>query len=155
VILAVGPVSQATASASGGLGLSVQREKANIAVFDPHAHWAKPVKTGSITDYDGTGDGGRASYDLATLGGALYEVEGTIQSSTEAQGVKLGEIQDALTVPFAGKREVAWFDNQVQLVQAGAQPKATKVFGNVRVGLGFTVTGSAVVLNVSVLPTNV
>jgi hypothetical protein len=154
ITLAAGLASAAPASASSGLGMSVQTEKAYIAIEDPHVHWTKPVTTGSLTDYDGTGDGGRAKYDLLAIGHTLYEVEGTIRASTEAQGEKLGEIQDALAVPFAGKAELNWYVSQVQLVQAGAFPKVTKVFGKVRVGLGFSEAGATLILSVTVAPTN-
>lgn len=148
-------VATATAAAAAGLGLSLHTEEHYIALEDPQVHWAKATKLDGAFMYKGTGDGGRAHYDLTTYQGALIEVEGTVSASTEAQGVKLGEIQDGLAVPFAGKPEVSWYESQVQLVQAGTFPKATKVFGKVRVGLGFSEVGASLVMNVTVVPTDV
>jgi hypothetical protein len=130
----------------------VQAEKANIAAEDPHVHWAQPTKAGLLTAYTGTGDQGRAHYDLLGMGGALYEVEGTISASNEAQGVKLGEIQDALALPFAGRPELNWYESQVKRIQSGTFPRTTKVFGRARVGLDFSAEGTVLVLRETVQP---
>lgn len=146
------------ATAAGlGLGVSLHTEKGYIAHADPHVHWAKPVKTGPLTDYDGTGDQGRAYYDLTVAGGALFEVEGAIEASTTGQYITLGGIVAALVLPFTGEGDAFgnWFESELQLVQAGTQPKVTKAFGKVRVGLGFTAYGSGEVLTVTVAPASV
>jgi hypothetical protein len=155
VTLLAGPATaSASASAIPGLGWTVPAYKQIIALVDTKVHWEKPIKAGQATEYPGSGDQGRAEYDLTGIGGALYVVGGVLEAKTPSQAVQLADIQDVLTVPFAGKGEENWFDSEVQDADTGALPKVTKVFGNVRVGLGFSFSGSTLVLRVSVEPTN-
>lgn len=148
-MLAAAPIAAASAV---GLGVSVKVEKARIAKVDTAVRWSAPVKDGSVTEYVGHGFKGNSEYVLATVDGTLEEVAAAIRATTFSQGVKLGEIADAVIIPFAGSAGSKWFVSEDQLATAGGQPKATKVFGKNRVALGFSVSSSAFTVTITVAP---